>query len=400
MAKPESERDPYEKQLAYLVWLQVLGDEGQNASKLSKEDQSRWDALQQELKQFDHLKPPPLPLGRLAGDVGPVAPAVFIPGRERLGEVLPGFLSVLDEAPAVIEPAPAAPNSTGRRTALARWLIRPDHPLTSRVIVNRIWQHHFGTGLVATPSDFGRLGEAPSHAELLDWLAVRFMEHGWSIKWLQREVLTSATFRQSSRSDDPDARSVRVAPASANAMQVDPANRLLWRFPVRRLSAEQIRDAMLAVSGELELEGGGPGVDFQQPRRSVYTKALRNARDPLLDAFDQPDRILGTGERNVTTSPTQSLLMINGDWVLARATALARRLEREIAGADDSRVRLACRLVYGRDPSAMELDRATRFVLARREAARSARAAEEQGDPALADLAHVLLNSNEFLYVD
>jgi hypothetical protein len=372
-AKPAAERNSYEKQIAHLVWLQVIGEEGQAAAKLNNDDKAARDALQQELAQFDALRPAPLPLGQCVMDIGPVASAVFVPGKEHLGEIEPGVPTLFDAAPAVIEPPPDAPQSTGRRTALARWLTQPEHPLTSRVIVNRVWQQHFGTGLVATPSDFGRLGEPPSHPELLDWLATQFVSNGWSLKWLHRTILTSATFRQASRANDPnasdpDAPSVRVA----EGMHVDPANRLLWRFPIRRLTAEQIRDAMLAVSGELSLETGGPGVDADVHRRSVYLKALRNTRDPLLDVFDLPDRILGTGERNVTTTPGQSLLLINGEWGLARGAAFAQRLEREIAGSDDSKVRHAYRLAYGRDPSSSELLRAVEFLGRRNGAARSA----------------------------
>ncbi len=379
-AKPAAERSSYEKQIAHLVWLQVIGEEGQAAAKLNKDDKAAWDALQQELAQFDALKPAPLPMGQCVTDIGPVASAVFIPGKERLGEIEPGFPTLFEAGPAVIEPPADAPQSSGRRMALARWLTRPDHPLTSRVIVNRIWQQHFGAGLVATPSDFGHLGEPPSHPELLDWLASRFVSSGWSLKWLQRTILMSATYRQASRTSDPDAggpgaASVRVA----EGMRVDPANRLLWRFPVRRLTAEQIRDAMLAVCGELSLEEGGPSVDADAPRRSVYLKALRNTRDPLLDVFDLPDRIVGTGERNVTTTPGQSLLLINGEWGLARGAAFARRLDREIAGGNDSKVRHAYRLAYGRDPSQSEMSRAVDFLNRRTDATRST-----GSDPALA----------------
>jgi Protein of unknown function (DUF1553) len=147
-----------------------------------------------------------------------------------------------------------------------------------------------------------------------------------------------------------------------SGMKTDPAARLLWRFPIRRLAAEQIRDSMLAVSGELDLKAGGPGASLDANRRSVYLKSMRNTREPLLEAFDQPDRIVGTGSRNVTTSPTQSLLMINGDWTLVRAAKLAQRLEKEIAGSDDSLVRQAYRLAYARDPRESEIRRGQEFL--------------------------------------
>ena len=174
-------------------------------------------------------------------------------------------------------------------------------------------------------------------------------------------------------------------------MRSDPSDRLLWRFPIRRLAAEQIRDSMLVVAGELDTKAGGPGAEQASARRSVYLKTLRNTREPLLEAFDQPDRIAGTGTRNITTSPTQSLLMINGKWTLQRAGHLAEQIQKEISGGDDSQVRQAYRLVYARDPSEGEINRGQEFL----EQARA-----KQSTSALIDFCHVLLNSNEFLYVD
>jgi hypothetical protein len=270
---------------------------------------------------------------------------------------------------------PPSGNSTGRRTALARWLASPDNPLTARVIVNRVWQQHFGVGLVATPSDFGRLGEPPSHPELLDWLACRFIAGGWRFKPLHRLIVASATYRQSSRHPDLE-----------RARQQDPDNRWLWHAPVRRLDSEQIRDAMLAVSGELDLTAGGPSVSASQPRRSVFTKAIRNTRDPVLDVFDMADPFISTDRRNVTTTPTQSLLMINGAWPLQRAESLARRLRK--LGASDDRVLVeqAYRLAYGRAAEPAEVDSVQQWLRDRTDG--------------LIDLCHVLLNSNEFLYLD
>ena len=273
-----------------------------------------------------------------------------------MGEMVPAFLTVLGDEPPAIEPTEFAPHSTGRRAAFARWLTQPDHPLTSRVIVNRIWQQTFGTGLVATPSDFGRLGQPPSHPQLLDWLASEFVAHGWSIKWLQREILLSQAFRQRSI---PDA---AISDGSDNPAMVDPFNRLLWRFPIRRLGAEQIRDAMLAVSGELDFKAGGPSSGFDSKRRATYLQVYRNRHDDILEVFDRPDRITSAGERNVTTTPTQALVMINSGWTASRARAFARRVEKEVAGADDSRIRQAYRLALARDPSEQELYRGAQFL--------------------------------------
>lgn len=358
--KPPAERNNYEHQIAHLMHLQVLDAQKKLDAQFKGEEKARRDDLLQRLSQFDALKPAPLPTGRTIGDVvAPVAP-VFIPGKSRLGEIAPGFPVVLGDPPPQISPPARAPSSTGRRLAFAQWLVRPNHPLTSRVIVNRLWQQYFGVGLVATPSDFGRLGEQPSHPELLDWLASEFVSHGWSLKWLQRQMLLSAAFRQSSRPAAPQQPGI-------NPETIDPANRLLWRFPVLRMSAEQIRDAMLAASGELDLTAGGPGSDFQAKRRSVYLKVFRNKRDDLLDVFDFPDRIVSAGERNVTTTPTQSLLLINSEWTVQRATAFARRLMREVPSGDDSRIRQAYRLAFGRDPAERELLRDAEFLRARRD---------------------------------
>jgi hypothetical protein len=345
MAKAAEDRTPYEKQIAYLVELQILDRQKQLEKQFKGEEKDRWEALKQQLTQFEESKPKSLPSGQTASDIDEMAAVVHIPGKERLGEIAPGFLSVLDESPAAFAPLPTSPHTTGRRAALARWLVQPDNPLTARVIVNRIWQQHFGTGLVATVNDFGRLGEAPSHPELLDWLAVSFIENGWSLKWLHRQIVTSQTWRQAS-----------VVEPSATALKVDPGNRLLWRQNVHRLSAEQIRDALLLVSGELKHALGGPPEDAaSSKRRTVYTKVRRNSRDPLLDVFDLPDRITPAGSRNVTTTPGQALLMINSERILKHATAFARRLEEELPGGGESQWRLAYRLAYGRDPAEQEL---------------------------------------------
>ena len=200
--------------------------------------------------------------------------------------IAPGYLSVLDEQPAQIA---GLPNSTGRRSALAKWLTAPENPLTARVMVNRLWQSHFGRGLAANASDFGKLGEKPSHPELLDWLAATFVESGWSLKAMHRLMVTSATYRQASsqylvisNKSAPKSEAPLITNHSS-ASRVDPENRLLWSFPVRRLEAEQIRDAVLSVTGQLKLEpAGGPSTDQLTPRRSIYSKWLRNAPDPIL----------------------------------------------------------------------------------------------------------------------
>ncbi|MBX3442849.1 MAG: PSD1 domain-containing protein [Planctomyces sp.] len=392
--RPVEERVPGDEQIIELLRLQVQEEINNFPKTLKGEALERWDALHAELAAFDSLKPQDLPATRLATEIGPAAPAVMVPDRPRLGPQPPGFLSVLDSAQADVVPLPQSPGTTGRRAALAQWLTSPEHPLTARIIVNRIWQMHFGRGLVATSSDFGRLSEPPTHPELLDALAVQLKDGGWRLKSLHREIVLSATYRQAGVAGQ-DAQSPRLRLAS----QVDPENRWLWRAPLRRLAAEQIRDAALLVSGELDLAAGGEGGDHAGVRRSIYTKVIRNRRDPLQDVFDYPERIASVAERHVTTTPTQALLMANGDWVAQRAERFASRIVRDVPGGDDSRVRRAYQLAYGRSPTAVELERAAAYLF--EEGRQTDPEREEPAIPAaLVDLCHVLLNSSEFVYID
>jgi hypothetical protein len=379
MGKPPGERTPLEHQLAELAYRQVQYEFDHLDAKFKGDAKQKLADLRKQLAAFDAEKPEPLPVALAVRDVGPNAPPTVIPKRTTQGAIEPGFLTLLDEKPAVIERIPTAPQSTGRRTALARWMTRPDNALTTRVIVNRIWQYHFGRGLVGTTSDFGRLGETPSHPELLDWLANRFIQDGWSFKRMHRLILTSATYRQSA-----------THPAPAAAVRKDPENRLWWRMNTRRLEAEQIRDAILAVTGELDPARYGPGVDLTRPCRTIYTKALRNTRDPLLNVFDLPEGFGSIPQRNVTTTPTQALLLINGPYMLQRARALADRLQREHGDREAEWIDAAFRLTFGRLPAPQERDAMTAFL--KRQA--------KPNKTALADLCHVLLTANEFLYVD
>ena len=350
--------------------------------------------MQNELRRFDALKPIEPGSVLTATDVGPTAPPTVIPGDRKQEPIEPGFLTALDPAPARVEPSPTAPRSTGRRLALARWLSRPDNPLSTRVIVNRIWQYHFGRGLVGTSGDFGRLGEAPSHPELLDWLAGEFVARGWRWKPIHRMILTSSAYRQAAW---------RTQSELASARRVDPENRLLWKQVVHRLDAEEIRDAMLAVSGELDPAIGGPSVEVSRPRRTIETRVLRNARDPLLDAFDAPDATATTSRRDTTTTSTQALLLINGGWALARARAVADRLEHVEPASVGARARivLAYRMTLGRRPEPEEIAEAAVFLDRQSRTSRLPAFRSKRDDhAALVDFCHVLLNSNAFLYVD
>lgn len=346
--KPAAQRTPYEQQIAYLIHRQVEFEYERLDGKIKGEEREKWGELKRQLAEFEKLKPAELPPAMAATDVGLHAPPTYIPGDRSKRVIEPGFLTVLGDERPHITPPPDAP-STGRRTALADWLTRPDHPLTTRVIVNRVWQYHFGRGLVGTSSDFGRLGDKPSHPELLDYLAVEFVKRGWSFKELHRLIMTSETYRQSA-----------LRPAPQIARMKDPENHLLWRQNTRRLDAEQIRDAMLAASGELDPDVGGPSADGADPRRSIYLKVVRNSPDPLLGVFDAPDGFSSTPRRNATTTATQSLMMINGAWPLARAEAFAKRL-RQIED-EHERVEMAYRLAFGRLPDSAEREAALAFL--------------------------------------
>jgi len=349
---PAAERTPLEQQIAELAHRQIVYEWNRLPTHMKGDEKARLEELNLQLKGFEQLKPPPLPAAFTVTDLGREAPPTLIPRKHSAGDIEPGFLTVLDDAPAPVTPLPQAPHSTGRRAALARWLTSPDNPLTARVIVNRVWQYHFGRGLVGTSSDFGTLGEKPTHPELLDWLAAQFVADGWSLKKLHRLIVTSATYRQAAESrkwEVGNGKWERPLPTS-----LDPENKLFGRFPTRRLDAEQIRDALFAVTGELDLTTGGPSADRAQPRRAVYTRVTRNVRDPLLDVFDAPENFSSTAQRNITTTPTQSLLLINGQFLLQRAQAFARRLVREAGEDDSARITLAYQLALGRKPSAGE----------------------------------------------
>ncbi|HEY3836274.1 MAG TPA: DUF1553 domain-containing protein, partial [Bryobacteraceae bacterium] len=340
--KPADERDPLEVQLAGLCDRQIERERrtfDPMKSLKTPEAKAKYQELAAQLKQFDNLKPAPLMDAFVATDTGPKAPPMTMKTRKGDQEVAPGFLTLLQPGDPVIQPIG---NSTGRRTALANWITRPDNQLSTRVIVNRVWQYHFGRGLVATASDFGKLGEGPSHPELLDWLAERFVAEGWSLKKLHREIMLSATYRQTAHRPVPEL-----------AAKIDPTNKYLWRFSPHRLDAEEVRDAMLAASGELDLKAGGPSEDGNSTRRSIYTTKKRNNQNELLRSLDAPAGFASTADRQSTTTPTQALLLLNGDWPLQRARKLASRVEK----IDDAWI-----YALGRLPSERERQTAEAFL--------------------------------------
>ena len=350
--KPESEKTAYEKQLSYLVQRQVFRATNNYdfATPLKKHPDKlkRLKELQAELKKFDSIKPKELPEAFVASDYGRVPAKTFLKTRAGKTEIEPAFLTLLDKSKPAVTPTK---NTTGRRLALANWIANEKNPLTTRVIVNRVWQRHFSRGIVATPNDFGTLGEPPSHPELLDWLTSRFLEGGWKLKPIHELIMNSAAYRQTARRE----------PNTDERMN-DPGNRLLWRYPVQRLDAEQVRDAMLAVSGELKHREGGSSVDGTSSYRSVYVKRLRNKPDELLGGFDKPTGFDSAPNRVATTTPIQSLLLVNGSWSLARSRAFAKRLLGSKSALSESDVRQAWQMIYGREARADEIRGALEFV--------------------------------------
>jgi mono/diheme cytochrome c family protein len=284
----------------------------------------------------------------------------------------------------VLTPQGQPPFAGPGRLELARAIVDRANPLTARVLVNRVWARHFGAGLVRTPSNFGARGEAPSHPELLDYLATRFMDEGWSIKKLHRAIMLSSTYQQQCRD-------------SANYAARDPENRLLWKMNRRRLDFEALRDAMLAVSGELDLSMGGPSVDLAKEasrRRTIYGTIDRQDLPAMLAAFDFASPDSHSAERYTTTVPRQALFLMNGPLVRQAATAFAQRVDVTAITQVNDRVRRLIQLAWGRNPTDRELDLAVQFV------SQDQPPSGEKPYNAWESLAQALLLSNEFTYVD
>ena len=318
--------------------------------------------------------------------------------------VEPGVLSSLATPVAFAWAPPAAEAKTsGRRLAFAKWLTQPDHPLTARVMVNRIWLHHFGEGIVSTPEDFGTLGSAPSHPQLLDWLAREFVDSGWSVKHVHRLIMNSSTYRQSSTCETAE---------REHAIQIDPDNRLLWRQRLRRIDAEPLRDAMLSVAGVLDRTlFGNPIPVARRPdgevniadgqnnhRRSIYVQVLRGNPLTMLHAHDQPVMETNCTRRNRSTVSTQALTLLNSDAVIACAQAFADRALKE---APEASVDYAILVAWSRSATAEERQTFDDFVTEQQ-----ARYAAQGNEPeaarrnAMMDLCHMLMAANEFVYVD
>jgi len=368
-----------------------------------KSEYSRVRKLVEELRRY----PPPgqdMALSINNCIARPLATTILLRGNPNSpgAEVVAGFPAVLGYTNPVIAQAPNGARSSGRRTVLANWIAAPDNPMTPRVIANRIWQYHFGRGIVPTPNDFGKFGEKPTHPELLDWLASEFIAQGWSFKKMHKLMMMSNSYRMSSTAD-------------ARALTADPGNSLFWRFNMRRLTAEEVRDSFLAVSGKLSDKMYGPSIYPKIPkevlagqsrpgegwrvstpeeaaRRSVYVHLKRSLLVPVLTQFDQADTDSTCPVRYTTTVPTQALGMLNGEFSNEMATALADRLLK--VGDLPTQVREAIRLTTSRKASDSEVSKDVEFI-------QSMKQKHKLSDSeALRRYALVMLNANEFVYLD
>src|SRR5215471_3522604 len=450
---PPEQRNPLQQLLAIKAMPQIsyedralvnYKDEEFGTVPLTAAQKKRFGELEAELRKFDAMKPNP-PMSQTIIDHSRTAPKSYVLGAGNWDvqreEVQPGFLSILDPSDPKIVP-PEGLNSTGRRSVLANWLADPKNPLTSRVMVNRIWQYHFGRGIVASASDFGVMADRPSNPQLLDYLASTFVENGWSIKKMHRQIMLSNVYQESSAFQS-------LAAAAA------PENKLLWRYDRHRVEGESIRDSMLFVSGLLNPKMGGPGINPPLPpgaggggrtggvrsgiasatggrggvaaraaaagsdpadinRRSVYIFLKRNAVYPMLEAFDAPNPQESCSRRFRSVIPSQSLILMNDPLVLEWARALAGRVLNDGGLSLDQQVDRAYRLALLRQPNADERSAVLDFLqtqatlhagrLARNERLPLPAELPPGMDPARAaafvDFCQTLLNSNEFLYVN
>jgi hypothetical protein len=415
--RPE-ERTTRQRQLAFWAERQVDKEikESELEKHLSEPDRVRRKELVAQLAALDASKPPAPPFAKamavVDSDAGPAESFLLITGTydSAFDEVRPKGLSVLEPVSTAAESLVVSrPGSSGRRAALAAWLTDPSNPLPARVMVNRLWQGHFGQGLVSNANDFGVQTPEPVLSDLLDWLAAEFVASGWDIKHVHRLIVTSAVYRQEGA----------LAAADPAAVVADPDNTLFWHYPRRRLDAEAIRDSLMLVTGRLAEGMYGPGVRPELPegfetgepwevnkiaqerdRRSVYVYAKRNLPHPFLAAFDLPDMHEACGCRVTTTTAPQALTMLNGSHVLAAAKGVAKRA---LAGSLDpaQAVERAFELTLGRLPDDDERKAALDFVHAQEE--RIHRPGDDFADAhaiAVTDLCHALLNANEFLYLE
>ena len=396
----------------------------------------------EQLKKTYH--PPEVPHGRTVQErLADLKPSRFMVRgdfRREGSEVAPAFLRIVNPHESAVAGPPSGSPTTRRRSQLAQWVTRPDNPLALRVIVNRLWQQHFGRGLVETSSDFGKMGTDPTHPELLDWLATELPRQGWSLKRMHKLLLTSAVYRQASKPASADWTPDEQASAAASwktGRRLDPENRLLARMNRQRLDGESIRDAMLDAASRLSLRQGGPGVRAPLPaevaatllnknqwiispdiedhsRRSIYLFVRRNLRYPLFDAFDRPDTNASCPRRNRSTIAPQALILLNSEFSLDAARRLAGFVLSHAGTSHDAQISLAYARVLGRLPAQEEIAVALQFLDSQATLLKeSNRPAAELALPvpfpdgfephraaALTDFCLALFNLNEFVYVD
>jgi len=422
LATPADKRNAIQKHLAgkFEGMLRVTPQEVEKA--VSSADRSTLAGIQDQIKALTRERKS---FGKIQAlyDVGP-PPATFLlkrgnhetPGKE----VQPGFLKALCDPGRAAPTAVRVDESSGRRLALAQWLTQPNSrasALLSRVMVNRLWQHLFGSGLVPTPENFGASGEPPTHPELLEWLGKEFADGGWRIKPMVKLMMTSTAYRQSSHVPGPTRTNL--------ADNIDPGNKLLWKMRLRRLEAEAIRDALLTVSGRLDTTMGGPPVLIKwQPdgmvvldkehlkaaggadrggadRRSIYLLFRRAYNLSFLSVFDQPLVAVNCSRRDTSAVPLQALAMLNDAFVAGQAVHFTGRVKRLAGDSREDAIRGAFRLALARPPSAAEMAICSRLVERHVGAFRAAKSSPADADyKALAQMCHTLLNTSEFLYLE
>ena len=388
------------------------------------------------LQQLDELKRNKVqaPSALCVTELGPNPPETFLLKRgnpQSQGDVMvPAYLSPLGGGVANIPKPESSTTTSGRRLALANWIASPNNWLTARVMVNRLWQHHFGRGIVRSPNNFGLLGDRPTHPELLDWLAIEFMRgsnptnaqglipgDAWKMKRMHKLIVTSNTYRMSSSAPSQNPASKTTTSNDKNPLLVDPLNHLFWRHDMRRLGAEEVRDSVLAVSGHLSSKMYGPGVypkisdevkagqsnpgsgwgnssPEDQSRRSVYVHVKRSLVLPILSDFDVADTDSSCAARFTTTQPTQALGMLNGEFLNEQATQFAKRLRNEAGPDVKNQVSLAYCLALNREPDEAMIRRGLRLI----EALKTKH--ELSADKALEKFCLMTLNLNEFVYLD
>ena len=390
-----AKRSPLQWHMFVKAKAQVTFSDAECAASLKGAESKRFAELKKDLAGFDTIKPAEPPMAQSLSDLTTGAPKTHVlkggSYEAPMDEVAPGFLSILDPSDADV--------SHGRRTALANWLGSPTNPLTARVMVNRVWHHHFGRGIAGSPSDFGLMGERPTNMPLLDTLTANFVANGWSLKKLHKQIMLSDAWQASS------------AHNAASAAK-DPENKLNWKYPRHRLEGEAVRDSMLAVAGRLNTKmygtpvfpplpagvvtrGGWKKEESQSDsdRRSVYVFVRRNTRYPMFEAFDMPDTHESCARRNMTINPAQSLELMNSRLVSDWSRSFAARVRNDGGQSVDGMLDRAFKLAFQRTPTEAERASARDFL------ARQQKLAGGE-DQAWADLCQTLFSTNEFLYVN